>query len=112
MRETTLPLLRYYYQLKSLLTFQWDHCCPSQLVLSSTLQRETQRMQVGGLGWDDAPISTCTLSYWCFYGQPANQSVGIEIQSSKCTPNARHLPFGYGLNNPFMVMLLGVVYNL
>lgn len=37
---------QYYYQLKSLLTFQWDHCCPSQLVLSSTLQRETQRMQV------------------------------------------------------------------
>eukprot|EP00434_Breviolum_minutum_P035933 symbB.v1.2.031821.t1/scaffold3737.1/size52626/1 len=37
---------QYYYQLKSLLTFQWDHCCPSQLLLASTLQRETQRTQV------------------------------------------------------------------
>ncbi|CAK9089659.1 unnamed protein product [Durusdinium trenchii] len=45
-----LPQVRrrdqYYYLLKNLLTFHWDHCCPSQMILSSTLQRDTQRCQV------------------------------------------------------------------
>eukprot|EP00931_Biecheleriopsis_adriatica_P050441 TRINITY_DN29205_c0_g1_i1.p1 TRINITY_DN29205_c0_g1~~TRINITY_DN29205_c0_g1_i1.p1 ORF type:complete len:1021 (-),score=208.80 TRINITY_DN29205_c0_g1_i1:207-3269(-) len=81
---------QYYYQLKTLLTFHWGTSCPTQMVLSGTLQRETQRQQVwrsilqqilvkqGAFLWVMSPLP---------YSGRSTMVVGIDtIRASKDSP--------------------------